>query len=253
MSQGLQIVVPMMDKASRFAERGYAYPKPLIEISGRPLIEIVVQNLRPAGPCRFIFVCRKEQLAQFYLGDTLRLIAPGCEVIACEGETAGALCSALLARDQLDPEQGLLIANSDQFITSGVADFHAACAGSALDGWILTFRSTHPRWSFVRRTADGEALEVAEKRPISDEATVGLYYFRRAGDFFAGAESVLLKGLRTRESFYVSSVYNELILEGKRIGCHHLPDGVVYKLATPEDVAEFQKDLPVALRRSVDA
>ena len=253
MSHTLQIVMPMMDKAVRFAERGYTYPKPLIEISGRPMIEVVVQNLRLPGLCRFFFVCRKEQLAQFYIGDTLRLIAPSCEVISCEGETAGALCSALLARDYLDPDGGLLIANSDQFIAAGLGGFYAACDDSTMDGQILTFRSTHPRWSFVRKSATDEVLEVAEKRPISDEATVGLYYFRQAKDFFSGAEAVLLKGLRTKEQFYVSSVYNELILQGKRIGCHRLPDGAVYKLGTPEDVAEFQKDLPAVLRRSAEA
>ena len=253
MSNLLQIVMPMMDKAVGFAERGYAYPKPLIEISGRPMIEVVVQNLRPAHACRFIFVCRREHLTQFYLGDTLQLIAPGCVVISSEGETGGALCSALLARDHLDPEDELLIANSDQFIASGVTDFHAVCARSEMDGHILTFRSTHPRWSFVRKSPADEVLEVAEKRPISDEATVGLYYFRKAKSFFSGAEAVLLKGLRTKEQFYVSSVYNELILQGRRIGCHRLPDGAVYKLGATENVVEFQKDLPAALRRFAEA
>jgi hypothetical protein len=145
-----------------------------------------------------------------------------------------------------------LIANSDQFIAAGLGGFYAACMGGAMDGQILTFRSTHPRWSFVRKSPGDEVLEVAEKRPISDEATVGLYYFRKAKDFFSGAEAVLLKGLRTKEQFYVSSVYNELILQGKRIGCHRLPDGAVYKLSSPEDVAEFQKDLPAVLRRSAE-
>jgi len=248
-SEILQIIMPMMDKGARFAEWGYTYPKPLVEIGGRPMIEVVIENLRPASPCRFLFVCRREQLAQFYLGDVLRLIAPNCEVVPCEGDTAGALCSALLAIDHVEPEQELLVANSDQYIVAGMEEFYTACRTSRFDGCILTFRSTHPRWSFVRKNDDGHVIEVAEKRPISDEATVGLYYFRRAKDFLAGAEAVLLKGLRTKEQFYVSSIYNELILAGKTIGCVRLPDRAVYKLGTPEEVTEFQKDPPLALRR----
>jgi len=252
-SQTLQLLVPMMDKGARFSDWGYTYPKPLIEIGGRPMIEVVVENLRPPSPCRFLFVCRKEHLAQFYLDDMLRLIAPSCEVIPCETDTAGALCSALLAIDHLDPEKELLVANCDQYIAAGMDDFYRACHSSGLDGYILTFRSTHPRWSFVRKSEAGHLLEVAEKRPISDEATVGLYYFRKAKDFLTGAEAVLLKGLRTKEQFYVSSIYNELILAGKTTGCLRLPDRVVYKLGTPEEVTEFQKDLPAALRRPAGA
>jgi len=249
MDELLQIVVPMMDKGTGFAERGYSFPKPLIEISGRSMIELVITNLRPSGPCRFIFICRKEQLAQFYLGDVLRLIDPTCVVVACEADTAGALCSALLAIDHLDPNKGLLVANSDQFISAGIDDFYHTCGSSGMDGQILTFRSTHPRWSFVRRSEGGEVLEVAEKRPISDEATAGLYYFRKTKDFIEGAEAVLLKGLRTKEQFYVSSIYNELILSGKAIGCTRLQEHAFYKLATPEDVGEFHKYMPQTLRR----
>ena len=217
------------------------------------MIEVVVENIRPTTSCRFIFVCRKEHLTQFYLGDVLRLVAPNCEVISCDTDTAGALCSALLAVDHLEPDQELLVANCDQYIAAGMGEFYSACRAGTSDGCILTFRSTHPRWSFIRKDAAGRVVEVAEKRPISDEATVGLYYFRKARDFLAGAEAVLLKGLRTKEQFYISSIYNELILDGKIIGCMRLPDRTVYKLGTPEDVTEFQKDLPVGLRRSSGA
>src|SRR2546427_6555732 len=122
----LQILVPLAGRATRFQERGYTFPKPLIEIGNQSMIEVVLANLAPPQPNQFTFICRKEQLAQFYLGDMLRLLAPGCRVIPLEQETSGALCSVLLAIDQLDLEQEILIANGDQFISSGLAPFYLA-------------------------------------------------------------------------------------------------------------------------------
>src|ERR1700743_2852279 len=108
-----QIVVPMAGRATRFQERGYTFPKPLIEIGQQSMIELVLKNLQPPAPYRYTFICRKEHVAEFYLGDMLQWLEPGCRVIALERETGGALCSVMLAIDELDLEQELLIANGD--------------------------------------------------------------------------------------------------------------------------------------------
>ena len=235
----LQIVIPLAGRAERFQERGYTFPKPLIEIGKESMIEVVLRNLAPPVPHRFVFICRKEHLTKFYLGDMLRLLAPGCGIIPLENETAGALCSGLLAVDDIAPDSELLIANGDQFISSDLSGYYAACREPGVDGCILTFSATHPRWSFVKTDADGRVTAVAEKRPISRQATVGLYYFRSAGNFFKAAESMVSKGLTTAGQFFVAPVYNELILAGQRVIAHHLPDGTMHSLGTPEDLEDF--------------
>ncbi len=237
----LQVIVPMAGKASRFQERGYTFPKPLLEIGNESMIEVVLKNLAPPAPARFTFVCRKEHVTQFYLGDMLSLIAPGCRVLALEQETAGALCSVLLAMDQVAPDDEVLVANGDQFISTGLESFYAACRQPDIDGCILTFTATHPRWSFAKTNEQGRVIAVAEKRPISKQATVGLYYFRRASDLMEGAETLMLKGLTTSGQFFVAPVYNELILAGKALITHHLPDGAMHSLGTPEDYESFLK------------
>lgn len=237
----LQIVVPMGGKAARFQERGYTFPKPLIEIGSQSMIEVVLKNFAPPKPHKFTFVCRKEHLTQFYLGDMLRLLAPGCHIIPLEQDTAGALCSVLLAIDELKPDEELLIANGDQFISTGLGSFYKACREPGIDGCILTFTATHPRWSFVKTDEKGNVTATAEKRPISKEATAGLYYFRSARDLIEGAEKMIVKGLTTSGQFFVCPVYNELILAGKKITTHHLADGAMHSLGTPEDVEMFLK------------
>jgi NDP-sugar pyrophosphorylase family protein len=238
----LQIIVPLGGKASRFQERGFTFPKPLIEIGNRSMIEVVLENLAPPTPNQFTFICRKEHLSQFYLGDMLGLLAPDCRIIPLEQDTAGALCSVLLAVDHLNPDDELLIANGDQFISTGLAPFYEACRQPAIDGCVLTFAATHPRWSFVKTDAAGRVTAVAEKRPISKQATAGLYYFRRAQDFISSAEKTLVKGLTTAGQFFVAPVYNQIILDGKKIATHHLPEGAMHSLGTPEDLELFLKE-----------
>jgi NDP-sugar pyrophosphorylase family protein len=235
----LQIIVPLGGKASRFQERGYTFPKPLIEIGKQSMIEAVLRNLAPPQPYGYTFICRKEHVAQFYLGDMLELLEPGSRIIALEHETAGALCSVLLAIDQLDRDAELLIANGDQFICAGLPEFYAACRAPGVDGCILTFTASHPRWSFAKTDEHGRVKAVAEKRPISKQATAGLYYFRRAGDLFEAAERMIVKGLTTAGQFFVAPVYNELILDGKNITAFHLPENAMYSLGTPEDLEWF--------------
>jgi NDP-sugar pyrophosphorylase family protein len=237
----LQVIIPMAGKASRFAERGHTFPKPLLEIGNRSMIEMVLENLAPPQPVQYTFICRKEHLSQFYLGDMLQLLAPGCRVIALENETAGALCSVLLAVDQLNLDEEILIANGDQIITTSLDPFYTACRQPGIDGCLLTFTATHPRWSFAKTDAGGKVVAVAEKRPISKQATVGLYYFRRARDLVEASEKMILKGLTTSGQFFVCPVYNELILAGKNIRTHHLPDDTMHSLGTPEDVDVFMK------------
>jgi NDP-sugar pyrophosphorylase family protein len=240
----LHVIIPLGGRATRFHEKGYTFPKPLIEIGTRSMIELVLENIAPPAPARFTFICRKEHLTQFYLGDMLRLIAPGCQIIPLEQDTAGALCSVLLAIDDLPAEEEVLVANGDQIISESLAPFYEKCREPETDGCILTFTATHPRWSFAKTDATGRVIGVAEKRPISKQATAGLYYFRRAADLVAGAERMMVKGLTTGGQFFVAPVYNELILDGKRITTHHLPEGAMQSLGTPEDLEMFLKFSP---------
>lgn len=234
----LKIVVPMAGEGKRFAEYGHTFPKPLVEISGRSMIEMVVGNLTPKEEHQFVFICRREHVRRYALADVLRLIAPGCRICVMHDSTAGALCSVLLAMEHLSDDSELLIANSDQFVDEDIDCFLATARAEGSDGCIMTFPSTHPKWSFVK-VVDGDVLTVAEKRPISALATVGLYYFRRSADFLAGAEAMILKNASRDGEFFVSPVYNELILKGMRITTHPITRQQMHSLGTPEDVEAF--------------
>jgi NDP-sugar pyrophosphorylase family protein len=237
----IRIVVPMGGEGRQFTERGYTFPKPLVEVAGQPLIEIVVRNLTPSCAHQFVFVCKREHVQNYALGDVLQLVAPGCQIVTMSKPTAGALCSVMLGLEHLHHEDELLIANADPWVDAPIDSFLAFARASDWDGAIMTFPNTHPRWSYAR-VEDGLVVAVAEKQPISRNATAGLYYFRHGSDFVQGAERMLLKKASWSFSgeFYVAPVYNELVLAGRRVGVFPIDASQMHGLGTPEEVERFQ-------------
>ena len=241
----IRIVVPMGGEGRQFAERGYTFPKPLVEIAGQPLCELVIRNLTPLQPHQFVFICRAEHVQKYALGDVLRLVAPGCQIVTMSKPTAGALCSVLLGLEHLQHGDELVIANADQWIDVPIDRFIAAARHAGWDGGIMTFPNTHPRWSYARIEGD-QVVTVAEKQPISRNATVGIYYFKRGTEFVQAAERMLLKNASVGGEFYVAPVFNEFILQGKRVGHFPIESGQMHGLGTPEEVERFQARLLTA-------
>lgn len=242
----LTIVVPMAGRGSRFADAGFKDPKPLIPVKGRPMIKLVIENLRPKRPHRFVFICQREHVKAYDLERLLGEWAPGCAIVQLDGVTEGAACSVLTADAWLD-DSPLMIANSDQYLDVSIDDYLDGAAG--LDGMIMTMTASDPKWSFVAVDADGMATELAEKVPISDEATVGVYNFARGRDFADAAREMIAKDLRVNGEFYVAPVYNMLIEKGAKIGIHNIGSEAagMYGLGVPADLALFLS-LPIADR-----
>lgn len=236
----LNIVIPMAGRGGLFAQAGYTFPKPLIDVKGKTMIEVVVNNLRPTCEHRFVFICQKEHYEKYDLYNILKNATQGkFEIVQINGITAGAACTVLTAARYIDNDDELIIANADQYIEAGINNFIAAARDGAKDGMILTFKSSHPKWSFVRTDKTGRVIEVAEKKLISNDATAGVYYFRVGRDFVKAAHAMIEKDIRTNNEFYVCPVYNELILNDKSIFTHEIPAEKMHGLGTPEDLNAF--------------
>jgi NDP-sugar pyrophosphorylase family protein len=240
----LQIVIPMAGRGSRFANAGYTTPKPLIPLGGRPMIEWVIENIRPRRAHRFIFLCLAEHLRDYPdVPAALRRLCPGCEIVPVKAVTEGAACTVLLARAFIDSGDPLMIANSDQLVELDINDYLAAGDAAGVGGLIMTFWSDHPKWSYCRLRADGSVSEVVEKKVVSNEATVGIYNFRAGRDYVRAADAMIAANLRVNNEFYVAPTYNQLIAAGARI----IPvktgrEGAgMHGVGTPEDLEQFKK------------
>jgi len=244
--QPLTIVIPMAGRGSRFADAGYKDPKPLISVRGVPMIKLVIDNLRPSRPHRFVFICQREHVAAYGLEPRLAAWAPGCAIVQLDGVTEGAACSVLTAEAYLD-DSPLMIANADQYLDVSMDDYLDAADG--LDGMIMTMTASDPKWSFVAVDERGLATQLAEKVPISDEATVGVYNFAHGRDFARAAREMIARDLRVNGEFYVAPVYNMLIEQGARIGIHNIGNEAngMYGLGVPADLELFLS-LPISRR-----
>lgn len=197
----MNVLIPMAGAGRRFMEAGYTFPKPLIEVHGKPMIHLVVDNLNIDA--NYIFIVQKEHKEKYNLDALLKLIVPDCTVIDVDGITEGAACTTLLAKEFIDNDNPLLFANSDQFVGWNSNDFMYKMTESECDGGILTFEATHPKWSFVKLNDMGLVTELAEKKPISDIATVGIYYWKSGSDYVKYAEQMIDKNIRVNNEFYV--------------------------------------------------
>ncbi|GJD64270.1 glycosyltransferase family 2 protein [Methylobacterium frigidaeris] len=251
MPQELTIVVPMAGLGSRFSQAGYVDPKPLIRIHDVPMIRLVIENLRPSRPHRFVFVCQRSHVAAFGLAERFAQWAPGCAIVQLDGLTAGAACTVLAAREHFG-DGALMIANSDQYIDAPI-DRYLGVLDEGYDGVIMTMTASDPKWSFVEVDADGLVRRVVEKEVISNEATTGIYSFAKCSDFVRSAEAMIGADRRVNGEFYVAPVYNEMIAGGSRIAISSVGTDLagMHGLGTPADLDAFLAS-PVS-RRSVSA
>ncbi len=218
----MNIVILMAGAGKDFEEQGHSYPKYLLEIQNKPIIQRVVESLKNLGS-NVICIIRKEDQERFFLGDMMKILCPEVKVIAVENLTKGAVCTALFAIEDINTDEELLVLNGDQLIKANLFTAIADFRNRKLDGGIVTFKSVHPRWSFAALDAEGLVVETSEKRPISDNATAGCYYYAKGSDFVRACFSVIEKDAETQGFYYISSTYNELILEQKKIGIFEIP------------------------------
>ena len=234
-NENLNVLIPMAGAGSRFAEAGYTFPKPLIDVNGKPMIQTVVENL--GLDANYHFVVQREHREKYNLDSMLNLIAPDCKVIEVDGITEGAACTALLAKEFINNDNPLFFANSDQFVEWDVMEFMYAMNEKQADGGIVTFEATHPKWSYAKTNENGVVTEVAEKNPISNLATVGYYYWKHGSDFVNYAEEMISQDIRVNNEFYVCPVYNQAIKGGLKVYTHNASK--MWGLGTPEDLEYY--------------
>ena len=231
----LNILIPMAGAGSRFKDAGYIFPKPLIEINNKPMIQCVVESLKLEG--NYIFIVQKEHQAKYNINSVLKILKPNCKIIELDEITEGAACTTLLAKKYIDNNNPLIIANSDQYIEWDSIKSMYNFNSKKIDGSILTFEAIHPKWSYAKVDKNNLVTEVAEKKVISKNATAGVYYWKKGNDYVKYAEQMINKNIRVNNEFYVCPVFNEAILDKKRIIIDQVEE--MHGLGTPDDLNHF--------------
>lgn len=236
----VNIVIPMAGLGSRFSSAGYRAPKPLIDVFGKPMIEMVIENLMPYQNSRFIFICQREHYIEYELKNIFnRALGSDWECVLLDKITEGAACTVLVAENYIDSDFDLIIANSDQIVDCDMTDYLSFARESNVDGLIMTFQACDAKWSYASLNSHDEVIEVAEKKIISTHATTGIYYFSTGRTFKDAALSMIKKNLRVGNEFYVAPVYNEIIMDGGKVRNWEIGDKAMHGIGTPEDLNAY--------------
>ena len=256
----MQIIIPMSGFGERFRRRGYAVPKPMIPVEGRPIISHVVDMF--PGETDFVFICNRDHLAErsFRMAETLRRIAPKCKIVAIDPHRLGPVHAVLQAREHIAKDKPVVVNYCDFTCYWDFADFKRFVEETGSDGCVPAYRGFHPHslgstfYAYMRH----ENLwmqDIQEKKPFSDMpqnefASSGTYYFRSGALCLDTLERQVAAGLNVNGEYYVSLAYKILAQQGKAVSIYELQHFMQW--GTPDDLAEYNTWSGVFRRLAAD-
>ena len=233
----INVLLPSMGKSNFFKES--FFPKSLVEIKGKTMLELVIDNYKLLNPKSYIFVFSEEDCLRFHIDSSAKILANCSEIIKLRNQTSGALCTCLMAAEYINDGNPLVIANCDQVIDVDYSSVLRHFDRIEADAGVITFPNIHPRWSYARKNGE-EIVEVAEKRPLSKDAIAGFYYYKHGRDFIEAAKRAIMKQNCTNGKYYISASINEMILMGKRIGYFDINKNQYHSFYSPAKIKEYE-------------
>lgn len=239
----MKVLVPIAGKSSFFDDKNSPFSKPLVEIKGKSMIQLVIDNISSIkDDFEFIFVVNSEDCKKYHLHNILKLLSKKCKVVKVNENTKGALCSILLAIKYINNEEELIICNGDQIIECNFNEVLSSFRTKKADVGLITFNSVHPRWSYVRLDDNLNVMETAEKRPLSKNAIAGFYYFKKGVDFIKGAMKSIQKNDDVNGIYYIAPSINQLILEHKKILSFNIASENYKSFYSPKKIREYERE-----------
>lgn len=232
----------MAGMGSRFSRAGYSRPKPMITVGGKLMISIVLNNLSSEKLAKVVIVSRQAILRdltlQPFVPENLR---DKVVTVGTQDLPNGPAESVLIAKDYIDEQLPVVVANTDQFVLGGIESFYDRLLQMGSGGILITSRDSDPKWSFVEFSENGEVVGVREKSPVSDVITVGVYGFDNFNSFSSALQIAKLEKDTVMGEYFVGPLYNYLVSKTWKLRLH--PCGELgrefFGIGTPKDLKEF--------------
>jgi 3,4-dihydroxy 2-butanone 4-phosphate synthase len=234
----MNILIPMGGQGLRLRQSGFLIPKPLLEVCGSTMIQKVIESIDIEG--NFIYVVRRDHVDNYNIDSILNKIQPG-SILILEEDNDGQTQTCLLAEKEINNDEPLLIVNCDNYLVWNKGELTSLMESDSADGAVFTFTDPQKRshWCFAELNNDKEVARLVEKDPVSDIALAGAFYWRKGSDFVKYAKHMVENNVRAHNGeFYLGSVFNQAIEDGKRIVNVHIPD--MKSMGTPEELESFK-------------
>ncbi|WP_174847363.1 nuclear transport factor 2 family protein [Yersinia artesiana] len=240
----MNIITPMSGESLYETSTDFLYPKLLTEINNKTLFEYSQEAFESlCEDKKMIYIIPQKYNNKFGIGSIVNIITNNKGIIIpLQGITAGALCSCLLAIDELDQDKELIITSADHYLKDNIQEVVDYFRSKNADAGVLTFESVHPKWAFIKKNLEGDIIQSSEKVAISRNAIAGFFYFKKASDFIETAKNVIRKRSYVNDKFYISSCLNELILDGAKIVSKPLEDNIYYNFYDVHAIKYFERN-----------
>lgn len=234
----------MAGGGTRFSQKGYAIPKPLLPVMGKPMCVQAALSLPPAT--EHCFIVQKEHEEKFHLREKIRAFIPAATIVEIDGITEGQAATCLLAKEHINNEKELLIGACDNGIIYNQQAFSDITTDA--DVVIFTFRNNKAvlakpeAYGWVKANSEAAVTAVSVKVPISndplnDPAVVGAFWFRKGSYFVDAAEKMIAENRRVNGEFYVDECLNDCIHIGLRVKAMDIESYLGW--GTPPDYESF--------------
>ena len=229
------LIIPLAGKGQRMIDKGYKYPKPLILVGDRHIIDYSLQSI-DTSECNIIFIVRRDHIANYAIDEVLKTkFGSDINIVVAEEETQGSVSSCLLAKDLINNNIPLIIFCPDIYFEP---KFIPNDNYFINDGFILTFKANSPNYSYVQQDDTNTVIKTAEKMVISDNASVGVYAFKNGKIFIDAANTAIASNLKSNNEYYVCPLYNILIANGGTVKSEQIP--IMYIMGTPDEMNFFK-------------
>jgi len=242
----MRIIIPIVNDVNIDDENSYL--RSLYEIERKTVFQSIYEFLAQIHEAEFIVILRRDNVKKYYLDDMIRLLIPNVKIIVANSQTRGSACSCLLAIDQIDMEEPLVIAGGEQLFLKNPQLILEDFQKKDLDGDIVTFEDIHPRWSYVKLNQEGFVIEAAEKRPISRHATAGFYYFKKGEYFIESVKSMIRKHADFDDQYYICPAYNEMVLLNRKVGIYPIEKTEYFNFKQKRGINEYENYLRTGRR-----
>lgn len=235
----MKIIIPIAGKTVDESQS----MKILYEIGKKAILEHVYKSLSKIQNAEFIFILKREDVSRYHIDDMIKLLVPNVKIIIAEGKTKGSACTCLLAIDEINDEESLIITGADQIVNEDLDKVIKYFEQNDFDAGTIIFENIHPRWSYVKLDDDGLVIQASEKRPISKNATTGFYYYKKGKNFIESAINMIKKGASVKEEYYVAPSLNELVLKQKKVGVYKINENDYFNLNGEDGKEEYENYL----------
>jgi hypothetical protein len=222
---GFVNIIILGNRQSDTEEKSGSYPAYLAERKSVPVIQRILNSCEQIHEATIIFSALESDVQQFKLIDVLKQISIRTNLRVTPNLTKGSACTALLAACELVQDYELLILSANEIVDIDMVCLLNDFRSMQVDAGTVVFNSIHPRYSYVQIDDQNYISEIAQRDPISNTATTGLFWFRKTSEFVQAAKEMIITRSPVEGNYYVGLTFNELILNGKKIGFQRIPEG----------------------------